>query len=99
MASARSRGARVRSNVFSSAVQRERLTFPLAQVDDDAHDDDRVVEAEVAPHAAVDADREERDHLRAQIIRERLKVFPKPDISKLVRESGNGATASPSDNE
>ncbi len=37
---------------------------------------------------------EERDHLRAQIIRERLKVFPKPDISKLVRESGNGATAS-----
>ncbi len=25
---------------------------------------------------------EERDHLRAQIIRERLKVFPKPDISK-----------------
>ena len=37
---------------------------------------------------------EERDHLRAQIIRERLKVFPKPDISKLVRESGNGAAAS-----
>ena len=25
---------------------------------------------------------EERDHLRAQIIRDRLKVFPKPDISK-----------------
>jgi protein arginine kinase len=42
---------------------------------------------------------EERDHLRAQIIRERLKVFPKPDISKLVRESGNGAAASPSDDE
>ncbi len=42
---------------------------------------------------------EERDHLRAEIIRDRLKVFPKPDISKLVRESGNGATASPSDNE
>ena len=42
---------------------------------------------------------EERDHLRAEIIRERLKVFPKPDISKLVRESGNGATASPSDDE
>ncbi len=41
---------------------------------------------------------EERDHLRAQIIRERLKVFPKPDISKLVRESGNGA-ASPPDND
>ena len=37
---------------------------------------------------------EERDHLRAQIIRERLKVFPKPDISKLAKESGNGATAS-----
>jgi protein arginine kinase len=35
---------------------------------------------------------EERDHLRAQIIRERLKVFPKPDISKLASESGNGAT-------
>jgi protein arginine kinase len=42
---------------------------------------------------------EERDHLRAQIIRERLKVFPKPDISKLVRESGNGTTASPSNDE
>lgn len=42
---------------------------------------------------------EERDHLRAQIIRERLKVFPKPDISKLVRESGNGAAASPPDDE
>ncbi|MEP6603393.1 MAG: protein arginine kinase [Spartobacteria bacterium] len=42
---------------------------------------------------------EERDHLRAQIIRERLKVFPKPDISKLVRESENGSTSSPSNNE
>ena len=42
---------------------------------------------------------EERDHLRAQIIRERLKLFPKPDISKIVRESGNGATAGPSNNE
>jgi protein arginine kinase len=42
---------------------------------------------------------EERDHLRAQIIRDRLKVFPKPDISKLVRESGNGTTASPSNDE
>jgi protein arginine kinase len=42
---------------------------------------------------------EERDHLRAQIIRERLKVFPKPDISKLVRESGNGAATSPSNDE
>src|SRR6201993_3031881 len=37
---------------------------------------------------------EERDHLRAQTIRERLKVFPKPDISKLVKETGNGSTAS-----
>jgi len=42
---------------------------------------------------------EERDHLRAQIIRERLKLFPKPDISKMARESGNGSTAGPSSNE
>ena len=42
---------------------------------------------------------EERDHLRAQIIRERLKLFPKPDISKMARESGNGSTAGPSNNE
>jgi protein arginine kinase len=42
---------------------------------------------------------EERDHLRAQIIRERLKVFPKPDISKMARESGNGSTTAPSNNE
>jgi protein arginine kinase len=42
---------------------------------------------------------EERDHLRAQIIRERLKLFPKPDISNMGRESGNGATARPSNNE
>jgi protein arginine kinase len=42
---------------------------------------------------------EERDHLRAQIIRERLKVFPKPDISKMARESENGSTKSPSNNE
>jgi protein arginine kinase len=42
---------------------------------------------------------EERDHLRAQIIRERLKLFPKPDISKMGRESGNGATARQSNNE
>src|SRR5438132_5984123 len=32
---------------------------------------------------------EERDHLRAQIIRARLKVLPKPDISKLATDSGN----------
>ena len=42
---------------------------------------------------------EERDHLRAQIIHERLKLFPKPDISKMTEESGNGATAGPSNNE
>src|SRR5437868_6083542 len=40
---------------------------------------------------------EERDHLRAQIIRDRLKVFPKPDISKLVKDSENGSA--PSNNE
>ncbi len=42
---------------------------------------------------------EERDHLRAQIIRERLKLFPKPDISKMARESGNGSTNGPPNNE
>ncbi len=42
---------------------------------------------------------EERDYLRAQIIRERLKVFPKPDISKMVKDSGNGLTDAPSTNE
>jgi protein arginine kinase len=42
---------------------------------------------------------EERDHLRAQIIRERLKLFPKPDISKMAKESGNGSTTAPSNNE
>jgi len=42
---------------------------------------------------------EERDYLRAQIIRERLKVFPKPDISKMARESDNGSTSRPSNNE
>jgi protein arginine kinase len=42
---------------------------------------------------------EERDHLRAQIIRDRLKVFPKPDISKMARQSGDGSTTVPSENE
>ena len=42
---------------------------------------------------------EERDYLRAQIIRDRLKVFPKPDISKMVKDSGNGLTDPPSTNE
>ncbi|PYJ41783.1 MAG: ATP--guanido phosphotransferase, partial [Verrucomicrobia bacterium] len=38
---------------------------------------------------------EERDHLRAEIIRERLKTFPKPDMSKVAREptSGNSEPA------
>jgi protein arginine kinase len=42
---------------------------------------------------------EERDHLRAEIIRERLKLFPKPDISKLARESSDQAAPEPSNNE
>jgi len=42
---------------------------------------------------------EERDHLRAQIIRERLKLFPKPDISKLARESSDQTASEPSNNE
>src|ERR1700751_1899008 len=42
---------------------------------------------------------EERDHLRAQIIRERLKLFPKPDISKMARQSGGDSVAEPSNNE
>jgi len=33
---------------------------------------------------------EERDHFRAQIIRERLKSFPKPDINKVAREPETG---------
>ena len=42
---------------------------------------------------------EERDYLRAQIIRDRLKIFAKPDISKMVRESGPSFTNGPSTNE
>src|SRR5258707_8435669 len=38
-----------------------------------------------------------RYHLRAQIIRARLKVLPKPDISKLATDSGNGSNPTPSD--
>jgi protein arginine kinase len=38
---------------------------------------------------------EERDHLRAQIVRTRLKVLPKPDISKLAKEAGNGSSPEP----
>jgi protein arginine kinase len=40
---------------------------------------------------------EERDHFRAQIIRDRLKSFPKPDMSKVAREpdiAGDGAPKS-----
>jgi protein arginine kinase len=42
---------------------------------------------------------EERDHLRAQIIRERLKLFPKPDISKMARQSGDDSIVVPSNDE
>jgi protein arginine kinase len=42
---------------------------------------------------------EERDHLRARIIRDRLKLFPKPDISKMARDSGNNSTNAPPKNE
>src|SRR5499433_2548904 len=42
---------------------------------------------------------EERDHMRAEIIRDRLKAFPTPDISRMVRESGPSLTNGPSSNE
>ena len=42
---------------------------------------------------------EERDHLRAEIVRDRLKLFPKPDISKLAKEAGNGSTPAPQNDE
>jgi protein arginine kinase len=38
---------------------------------------------------------EERDFLRAEIVRERLKVFPKPDIGKLAKQSGQNPAAEP----
>ncbi len=38
---------------------------------------------------------EERDHLRAEIIRDRLKNFPKPDIGKVARQSGQDPAAEP----
>ena len=41
---------------------------------------------------------EERDHLRAEIIRERLKVFPKPDTSKVAKESDDQTNSEPSNN-
>jgi protein arginine kinase len=40
---------------------------------------------------------EERDHLRAQIVRTRLKVLPKPDISKLAKEASNGSSSEPTE--
>src|SRR5213596_1373865 len=42
---------------------------------------------------------EERDHLRAQIIRERLKLFPKPDISKMARQTSGDSIVVPSNDE
>jgi protein arginine kinase len=42
---------------------------------------------------------EERDYLRAKIIRDRLKLFPKPDIGKVAKQSGNGSTAKPQSDE
>src|SRR5260370_9612389 len=42
---------------------------------------------------------EERDHLRAQIIRERLKLFPKPAISKMARQSGGDSGVVPPNHE
>jgi protein arginine kinase len=42
---------------------------------------------------------EERDHLRAQIIRERLKMFPKPDISKVAREPATPGNSEPAKHE
>src|SRR5213595_337273 len=42
---------------------------------------------------------EERDHFRAQIIRERLRVFPKPDISKVAREPEVPGNSGPEKNE
>ena len=42
---------------------------------------------------------EERDHLRARIIRDRLKLLPRPDISKMARESGINPANGPSNNE
>jgi len=42
---------------------------------------------------------EERDHLRAQIIRDRLRVFPKPDISKVAQDSDDESNSDRQDNE
>jgi protein arginine kinase len=42
---------------------------------------------------------EERDFLRAQIIRDRLKLFPKPDMNKVVREPVDESPSEPNHNE
>ena len=42
---------------------------------------------------------EERDFLRAQIIRERLKNFPKPDMNKVAREPAPKSLLAPPNNE
>ena len=42
---------------------------------------------------------EERDFLRAQIIRDRLKLFPKPDMGKVAREPADESPSEPNHNE
>jgi protein arginine kinase len=42
---------------------------------------------------------EERDFLRAQIIRDRLKLFPKPDMGKMAREPEDESPSEPNHNE
>jgi len=41
---------------------------------------------------------EERDFLRAQIIRDRLKLFPKPDMGKVAREPDDASPSEPNHN-
>ena len=42
---------------------------------------------------------EERDFLRAEIIRDRLKLFPKPDMDKVAREPAPDTPSKPNHNE
>jgi len=42
---------------------------------------------------------EERDFLRAQIIRDRLKLFPKPDMGKMAREPEGTSSSEPNHHE
>ena len=42
---------------------------------------------------------EERDFLRAEIIRGRLKLFPKPDMGKVARELDDETNSEPNHNE